>query len=174
MHYTYFQWFLVPICVSAYLVPSSGGSSRVHNLQYIQLFFTHFCEKQLDVLKIVNSRRPPWGWHKVCRNTCRNKKSLKKSVVHLLDRNKINFLRSIVTPLLGKRKKLNYYNISISGTRNLNNRQINFIFLSCLWVQGVTGISHAQNRDANDLHRKIWIRTSICIVTQVQLTYSGR
>jgi hypothetical protein len=42
-------------------------------------------EKQLDVLKIVNSQRPPWGWHRVCRNICRGKKSVKESVVHLLD-----------------------------------------------------------------------------------------
>jgi hypothetical protein len=101
MHYTFFYWFLAPIYVSAHLVPSSGGSSRVLNLQYIQMFFTHFHntkhnKKQFDVLKIVNSRLTPWGWHKVCRNVCRGKKLIKESVVHLLDWNKISYHKCTV------------------------------------------------------------------------------
>jgi hypothetical protein len=33
----------------------------------------------------------PWGWHKVCRNICRCKKSLEEGVVHLVYWNKINY-----------------------------------------------------------------------------------
>jgi hypothetical protein len=41
MHYTFFQCFLAPTYVSAYIVPSSGGGSlRVHNLKNIQMSFT--------------------------------------------------------------------------------------------------------------------------------------
>ena len=56
-------------------------------------------EKQLDVLKIVNSRRHSWRWHKVCRNICRDKKSMKESVVNLLDWNKTNNVSQLFASL---------------------------------------------------------------------------
>jgi hypothetical protein len=98
MHYTLFQWFIVPTYVSAYLLPSPGGSSRVHNLQYIQLFFTHFHSFRVLWKWVKNSWMywrlwtfddPPEDGKRYA-ETCRGKKSLKESVVHLLDWNKIN------------------------------------------------------------------------------------
>jgi hypothetical protein len=84
MHYTFCHWFLAPTYVLAHLCHPQGGRRELAIFNTSNCFFY--------ILKIVNSRRPAWGWHRMCRNICSGKKSVKESVVHLLDWNKINQL----------------------------------------------------------------------------------
>ena len=43
------------------------------DLKYVETLLIICCERELDALKNVNSRRHAWGWHKECRNICRDK-----------------------------------------------------------------------------------------------------
>jgi hypothetical protein len=55
--------------------------------------------------------------------------------------------------LLGYGENTHYveHQISIFG-KHLNNTMPNFIVLTCVWFQSVTGRDHVNSRDANTLH----------------------
>jgi hypothetical protein len=98
-----------------------------------------------------------------------------RSLPRIPTNNAVNFPKFLTIygcSVVRKQKtNLKYYHTPISCTRNFKDTQSKFyfpIFLSCFWVQEVTGDASAQDRDGNDLWLEMGIRKLICTAMQVE------